>query len=775
MSSNFRWAAALAVVFSSGALVAQEVSTGADPSARRSTERVLTQEVRQQSVGRRTDRVARVVREEIVQELQQNKLGSREELERLARMVDVLIVVAGTHVPEAVEDLRAARAALNALLAREHLGQATDTQRTILDLLTGLAEKLAAREQLSSLVEQAEELVTHQRELNTDTRQTALKTIGKPLQALAPEQRQELTGLAQRQQEQGRRLRQLTSDIDYTAQELTPTEPRRARALEQARDFARTQRLEATMGEIVRELQQNQVLSAAQKEQRTLEHLEELRDRLAAGEQNPFDELTRRQRDLEDLIGEQQDLRRETGEMTPQSPTQALEALEQRQGALAQRSRQLAAQLAPAAPQSSQNLAQAGEEMQEATDQLDQRQPEQAAQEQDQALAALEAARQALSAQLSQLAQMQFAQLPFDQRLLDILSQQRDQLGLLQRISEDIIALNQLVQRQEAEGRKTDEELQKPEADRRPEPLAREERNLAEKADEVAESIARYDQESSQHVGQAQDLLVRAADELEQGDLAGARPPQVEGLAQLKKGRDVLQDKFKRILELLAQLEQQRQEFGEGEPEPPGMPEMASLDDLIELANNLVELQRLAGDQEGTRDETAQTQPEEAPQLAPGQGQLEERAQDLARKAQRLSPEPAADIRLAGQEMDQAEARLEVRQPRPALGHQEAALRGLRQAEQQMSLALQEMLLQQLQMLAQMMAPSQTFDPRDEMRLRLAGLEALAEQMAAGSWRVALPPRAREEISQSLQERFPKGYERLLRAYFQNLAQSEER
>ncbi|MCK4300600.1 MAG: hypothetical protein KAX80_13750, partial [Planctomycetes bacterium] len=122
MSSNFRWAAALAVVFFSGALVAQEVSTRAGPSAGRSTERVLTQEVRQQSVGRRTDRVARVVREEIVQELQQNKLGSREELERLGRMVDVLIVVAGTHVPEAVEDLRAARAALNALLAREHLG-----------------------------------------------------------------------------------------------------------------------------------------------------------------------------------------------------------------------------------------------------------------------------------------------------------------------------------------------------------------------------------------------------------------------------------------------------------------------------------------------------------------------------------------------------------------------------------------------------------------------------------------------------------------------------
>ena len=54
-------------------------------------------------------------------------------------------------------------------------------------------------------------------------------------------------------------------------------------------------------------------------------------------------------------------------------------------------------------------------------------------------------------------------------------------------------------------------------------------------------------------------------------------------------------------------------------------------------------------------------------------------------------------------------------------------------------------------------------------------LEALAEQLAMGSWRVSLQPRAREEISQSLQERFPKGYEKLLRAYFQNLAQSEER
>jgi hypothetical protein len=91
-----------------------------------------------------------------------------------------------------------------------------------------------------------------------------------------------------------------------------------------------------------------------------------------------------------------------------------------------------------------------------------------------------------------------------------------------------------------------------------------------------------------------------------------------------------------------------------------------------------------------------------------------------------------------------------------------------------MMATLREMLAQELQMMAQMMVPSQTLDPRDEMRLRLAGLEALANEMGTGAWRVGLPPQARQEITQSLQDRFPKGYEALLRAYFQNLAQSEQ-
>jgi len=767
MSRNLWWGVVLVVTALAAVSVAQQASMG------RSTGRILTQEVRQQSIGRRTGRVAGEVREEIVQELQQNKLGSPEELERLGRMVDVLIVVARTHVPEAVEDLRSARAALDALLTRKRLGEATQTQQTILDLLAGLVEKLAAREQLSSLVEQAEELVTRQQELNTDTRQTALRTIGKPLEDLTPEEGQELARLAQRQQELRQRLGQLDGDIARAAQELTPAEPRRAGALKQARTFAKDQRIQPTMDETARELERNQTLSAAQKEQQTLDNLEELRDRLAEAEQNPFDELTRRQQDLENLIGEQQQLRQETGELTPQSPAQQLEAGEQHQAALAQRTQQLSSQLAQSAPQSSQNAAQAAQEMQQATDQLDQGQPQQATQEQDQALAALKAARQALSAQLSQLAQRQFAQLPFDARMLDILSQQRDQLGLLQHISEDISALNQLVQSQESEGRKTEEELLKPEAERQAEPLAREERALAEKADEVAGSIAQYDQESSKHVARAQDHLQGAAEKLEQSDLQGAKPPQEAALDELKQGRNILQEKFAEILKLLAQLQQQRQDSGQGESQPPGMPEAGSLDDLIELANNLVELQRLARDQEGTRDETAQAEGQEAQELAPEEGRLAERADDLAGKAQRLTPEPAAGIRQAGRDMGEAEARLQARQPLPALGHQDSALRGLRQAEQGLSQALQGMLQQQLQMLAQMMVPSQTFDPRDEMRLRLAGLEALAEQMAVGSWRVGLPPRAREEVSQSLQERFPKGYEELLRAYFQNLAQGE--
>jgi len=779
---------ALGFFLLAGVVFAQQATTGGAAAGRptgesgagsgavggRPAEQILTQEVREQSIGRRTGRVARVVREEIVQELQENRLGSPEELARLGRMIDVLIVVANTHVPEVVDDLRSARAALETLLTQKHLTDASHTQQVILDLLAALVEKLAARERLSSLVEQAEELVARQQELNTDTRQTALKTIGKPLEGLKPEERQELTGLAGRQQDVRQRYQQLEGDIGRSAQQLLPSDARRARNLEAARDFGRSQRIEPTMSETAGELEQNQVLSAAQKEQQTLENLEALRDRLAEAEGNLFDELLRRQRDLENLITEQQGLRQDTGPMTPQSQPEALAALAQRQDNLAQRSGQLASELTPLAPQSSQNVSQAGEHMQEASSQLGQRQPAPAAAEQDQALQALAAAREALSLQLSQMAQMQMAAMPFDQRLLDILSQQREQLGLLQRIAEDLGALNELVARQEATGQKTVEEVKKPQGERQSQPLAATEKEVAARSGEVAQRIGQYDQESSGHVAKAQTQLEQAAGKLAQAQVEEARPPQEGGLAELRQGRDVLQDKFKRILDLLAQLQAQRRELAEGEhgQEEAGAPELGSLDELIQLANNLVELQRLTGDQEGTRDETAGAEPEQAEGLAPEQGQLKGRAEDLSQKAQQLTPEPAGQIGEAGQEMGHAAQSLGARLPLPAVGHQESALRSLHQAEQGMNSALGEMLQRELQMMAMMMTPSQTFDPRDEMRLRLAGLEALAEQAAAGTWRVVLPPQAREEVTQSLQDRFPKGYEALLRAYFQNLAQS---
>jgi hypothetical protein len=743
-------------------------------TAGRPGEQILTQEVREQSIGRRTGRVARTVREEIVQELQENRLGSPEDLQRLGRMIDVLIVVANTHVPEIVDDLRSARAALDALLTQKHLSDASETQQVVVDLLAALVEKLAARERLGSLVEQAEQLVAHQQELNADTRQTALKTIGKPLENLKPEERQVLSTLSQRQQDLRQNYQQLEGDIGRSAQELSATEPQRAQTLEAAREFGRSQRIEPNMNETAGELEQNQVLSAAQKEHETLASLQALRDRLAGTDQNPLDELLRRQRDLDALLAEQQALRDETGRATPQSPPETLAPLAQRQGALAQRTGQLASQLASAAPEPSQNVGQAGQHMEQAAGQLGQQQPGPATQEQDQALQALQAARQALGTQLSQMGQMQMAGAPFDQRLLDILSQEREQMGLLQRISGDLNALNQLVARQKAEGEKTAEEVAKPAGERRPQPLASEQKEVAEKAGEVGRSVGEYDQESAAHLTRAQTELGQAAGKLEQAQPEEARPPQDEGLAQLKQGRDVLQNKFKRILDLLAQLQSQRQELGEGGQQEPEAPEMGSLDDLLELANNLVELQRLDRDQEGTKDATAQAEPEKAEALAPDQGKLKGRAEDLSHKAQRLTPEPAGDIAQAGQEMGRAQENLGARLPKPAVGHQESALQGLRRAEDVMTATLREMLTHELEMMARMMVPSQTLDPRDEMRLRLAGLEALAEQMGTGAWRVGLPPQARQEITQSLQDRFPKGYEAFLRAYFQNLAQSQE-
>jgi hypothetical protein len=327
--------------------------------------------------------------------------------------------------------------------------------------------------------------------------------------------------------------------------------------------------------------------------------------------------------------------------------------------------------------------------------------------------------------------------------------------------------------------------------------LADQQRDLQNQTGQLGDLLRPLDRDVAKALAAATPPQKAAAEHLDRSAPAPAAQEQDRALARLADARKHLGKKLEDIVDLLKTLDAKRQdlarEAGENQPEtappqPPGPGEPA-VDDLLKLAGALVDVNKLrdqqgqtrtatAAESQRARDPKAKPNPQTLGQLAGRQDEHGQDAQELGQRMDGWDPEGRlgvaqvqSAVREAAQSMQRAAQDLKQAQPAPAVGNQTQALDHLQTAFAAVTRAFESAaheVQQQLQVAQQQRATDpREYDPMSRPPGQL-GPEDLARLRL---WNVNLPPRVRDEIIAVLSDRFPAGYEELLRRYYQDLSQ----
>jgi hypothetical protein len=171
-----------------------------------------------------------------------------------------------------------------------------------------------------------------QEDIQRETEQVRLDTLGRDWQQLTPQQKASLSRLAERQQELARQFDKVQARMDKMRGELREADPLAAQTLSDALDVAHHDAIGGQMRESGRHIAANRVGQSGELQQQVIRSLGDLLDRLAGRREH---ELDRRQRMLDEAEATLQQLQRKE--------QQLLEKLQQAAGQKdqAERKRQL--------------------------------------------------------------------------------------------------------------------------------------------------------------------------------------------------------------------------------------------------------------------------------------------------------------------------------------------------------------------------------------------------------------------------------------------------
>ena len=159
-------------------------------------------------------------------------------------------------------------------------------------MLDGLSEFETYR----GVVKDAQELLKQHEQTMKQTDEAAAKpdTMGKPLDALTPEQKAELGNLASRQSQVGKGLQNLLERMGEMAGRLNESDPLASSAMREAAEKTRQQGTTGKLGEAADQLEKNQMGEAKSRQEQARDDLRDLVDAI----QN------RRERELSRLVKE---------------------------------------------------------------------------------------------------------------------------------------------------------------------------------------------------------------------------------------------------------------------------------------------------------------------------------------------------------------------------------------------------------------------------------------------------------------------------------------
>jgi colicin import membrane protein len=280
---------------------------------------------------------------------------------------------------QAERERREAAAGLDANQPRQALAQARkgqeEVEKTLNDLLTRMEPWSTTRE----IKGEASRLLEEQKQLQADVEKLNQDTGGKSKEELTPKEQAELDNLKEAQERLQERTRQLLSKMERVAREREAKDPQMARELSGALNEAKQSDIDGKMAEARKELDQNHLNDAVEKQKDSVAGLQKLVKNLEDRREEELDRLAKKMRQAEkklaELIEEQERLQKKVKEAKaiPNAAQReaALKALAGEQQRLQKKTREMMEEVARLrAGRASHELGKANEQMDDALQQL---------------------------------------------------------------------------------------------------------------------------------------------------------------------------------------------------------------------------------------------------------------------------------------------------------------------------------------------------------------------------------------------------------------------
>jgi hypothetical protein len=251
-----------------------------------------------------------------------------------------------------------------------------EVEKTLNDLLTRRLEPWTSSHEIKG---EANRLLEEQKRLQDEVEKLNKQVAGKLTTELTKAQQAELDNLQDAQRKLEERTRQLMEKMERVAAQREDKDPETARELREALKDAKQDNPGEKMREARARIEQNNLNGARQKQQDTVKDLQKLVKNLEDRREAELDRLTKKlrekEKELAQLVEEQEELRKKTKEAAALGDKakreEELKRLSKRQEELRKKTEDMVQQLTRMrAPRAGQALSQAGEQMAGAGEQL---------------------------------------------------------------------------------------------------------------------------------------------------------------------------------------------------------------------------------------------------------------------------------------------------------------------------------------------------------------------------------------------------------------------
>ncbi|MDA0837508.1 MAG: hypothetical protein O2857_06985, partial [Planctomycetota bacterium] len=319
--------------------------------------KILSEELQQQRIGRLTGDTSNEFGT-LIELLKFNRLGDPEQIQKLDGTSTELGNLEADEMALVVSLLRAVRLKALENPPEENLAKATVKQDEIVERLKALLELLRKRAAAIEAAEIVRQMIEKQKDVNNETRELAKENLGK--EELSEQDQQKANKLAQKQQTQQEQLEQLTESLEKMTQKQEQKTEETKQA-EQALEKVGDAELDRQIEEVAKQLEENQLASAFEKQQKLLEKLEEIQKELSNQAKNPLQDLADSLEKLNELEKKQAELQQKTEQaQDKQASKQEQRQLQQEQDQLSRDAKDLATDL-------ERRLTEASEKIQEAS------------------------------------------------------------------------------------------------------------------------------------------------------------------------------------------------------------------------------------------------------------------------------------------------------------------------------------------------------------------------------------------------------------------------